>query len=53
MEEKDWVGRDPWAWSPMRTIVIDDYVYTITQAGIAIHDASTFERIEVTELTKP
>lgn len=50
VEEKDWVGRDPWAWSPLRTIVIDDYVYTITQAGIAIHDAGSFERIGTVEL---
>ncbi|HEY5650967.1 MAG TPA: beta-propeller domain-containing protein [Acidimicrobiia bacterium] len=52
IEEKDWVGRDPWAWSPTRTIVIDDFVYTISQAGIAIHDASSFERIETVELSK-
>jgi uncharacterized secreted protein with C-terminal beta-propeller domain len=50
IEEKDWVGRDPWAWSPQRTIVIDGYVYTITQAGISIHDASTFDRVEISEL---
>lgn len=52
IEEKDWIGRDPWAWAPMRTIVIDGYVYTISQAGITIHDSTTFERIEISEVAE-
>jgi hypothetical protein len=50
LEEKEWVGGDPWAWVPLRTIVIDDHIYTITRAGIAIHDASDFSRVDTVEI---
>ena len=50
VEEKEWVGGDPWAWVPLRTIVIEDHIYTLTRAGIAIHDASTFDRVDAVEI---
>jgi hypothetical protein len=38
----------PWDGAPMRTLVVDGFVYTVTSAGVAVHDAGTLERIGFT-----
>ena len=44
VSEKDW-GQDPWRSVPLRTLVIDGVIYTITNGGIAAHEADTLSRI--------
>lgn len=39
----------PWKWTPLRTVVIDGRIFTITNGGIAVHDARTLERIAFEE----
>lgn len=34
----------PWRWAPVRTLVIGDSIYTVTQGGIAVHDLDTLDR---------
>jgi uncharacterized secreted protein with C-terminal beta-propeller domain len=34
--------------APMRTLVVDGFVYTVTSAGVAVHDAGTLERVGFT-----
>ncbi len=36
---------DPSTSSPLRTIVIDGRIYTVTYGGIAVHDGTTLQRI--------
>jgi hypothetical protein len=43
--DEDWGRIDPYRMVPQRTIVIDGYVYTVTQGGIAVHDLATLARI--------
>lgn len=45
IDEKDWNRIDPWRWSPLRTIVIDDAIYVVSRGGISIFDADTFDRL--------
>lgn len=49
--EKDlWeTGRDPWRMVPLRTIVIGDRIFTITNGGIAVHDFDTLQRLDVVD----
>lgn len=51
IDEKDlWeTGNDPWRMVPLRTIVIGDRIFTITNGGVAIHDFSTYQRLDVVE----
>ena len=50
VDEKEWDRINPWLWTPQRTIVIEGYIYAISQGGIAIFDADTLERIEFVEI---
>ncbi len=45
ISEKDWGRIDPWRWSPLRTLVIDDVIYVVSQGGISVFDATTFDRL--------
>lgn len=40
---------EPWSTVPMRTMVIDDRIYTVTPAGLAVHSATSLERITFVE----
>ncbi len=42
-------GVDPWRMMPLRTIVIGERIYTVTNGGLAIHDFSTYERLDIVE----
>lgn len=41
----DWSRVEPWRMVPQRTMVIDGYVYTVTEGGIAIHSLSSLGRV--------
>ncbi len=43
--EADWGRVDPWRMVPQRTIVIDGFVYTVTEGGISIHSLDTLDRV--------
>jgi hypothetical protein len=43
--DADWGRIEPYRMVPQRTIVIDGYVYTITNGGIAIHALDTLTRV--------
>jgi len=43
--DEDWGRIDPYRMVPQRTIVIDGYVYTVTNGGIAVHDLNTLARV--------
>lgn len=46
VEDKEFEQGNPWEWTPVRTIVIDGYVYTISYGGIAIFEVDTLERLD-------
>ncbi len=41
----DWENIQPWQHVPMRTIVIEGDIYTVTNGGISVHDGDTVERL--------
>ena len=40
-----WDTIQPWMHVPMRTMVIDGYIYTVTNGGISVHDGDSLDRI--------
>ena len=44
-DDADWGRIEPYRMVPQRTIVIDGYVYTVTNGGIAIHALDTLTRV--------
>ena len=44
VSDKDW-NEEQWLSVPLRTLVLDGVIYTITNGGIAAHNADTLERI--------
>ncbi len=45
----DFGGEEPWRWSPRRTVVIGDRIFTVTSGGIAVFDVDTLERVTYAE----
>ncbi len=41
----EWDTIQPWMHVPMRTIVIDGDIYTVTNGGISVHDGDTLDRL--------
>jgi hypothetical protein len=49
LSSKDLWPIEPWLTVPMRTMVIDDKIYTVTAGGLAVHSVASLDRITFVE----